>query len=70
MSQDKEMKYSDAMTELQNIVKRMQDSQIGVDDLATATRRALELLKICKEKLKTTDEEVKKCLAELSAPTA
>lgn len=66
MDQNKDMKYSDAMTELENIVRRMQSNEFDVDDLAAATRRALQLLKICKEKLKTTDEEVKKCLEELS----
>lgn len=66
MDQNKDMKYSKAMTELENIVRRMQSNEFDVDDLADATRRALQLLKICKEKLKTTDEEVKKCLEELS----
>lgn len=66
MDQNKDMKYSKAMTELENIVRRMQSNELDVDDLAEATRRALQLLKICKEKLKTTDEEVKKCLEELS----
>lgn len=66
MDQDKDKKYSDAMTELEDIVRRMQSNEFDVDDLAAATRRALQLLKICKEKLKTTDEEVKKCLEELS----
>lgn len=66
MDQNKDMKYSKAMTELENIVRRMQSNEFDVDDLAAATRRALQLLKICKEKLKTTDEEVKKCLEELS----
>ena len=66
MDQNKDMKYSKAMTELENIVRRMQSNELDVDDLAAATRRALQLLKICKEKLKTTDEEVKKCLEELS----
>ncbi len=66
MDQNKDMKYSKAMTELENIVRRMQSNELDVDDLAEATRNALQLLKICKEKLKTTDEEVKKCLEELS----
>ena len=66
MDQNKDMKYSKAMTELENIVRRMQSNELDVDDLAEATRNALQLLKICNEKLKTTDEEVKKCLEELS----
>ena len=66
MEQNKDMKYSKAMTELENIVRRMQSNELDVDDLAEATRNALQLLKICKEKLKTTAEEVKKCLEELS----
>lgn len=62
----KEMKYSEAVSELEGIVAKMQSPDCDIDSLASYTSRALELLKFCKEKLFTTDEEVKKCLETLS----
>lgn len=60
------MKYSEAISELENIVVLMQSESCDIDSLAAYTSRALELLKFCKEKLHTTDEEVKMTLAALT----
>ena len=62
----KTMKYSEAIAELEAITAKMQSPECDIDSLASMTSRALELLKICKEKLFKTDEEVKKCLQTLS----
>ncbi len=61
-----DMKYSEAIAELEAITARMQSPDCDIDSLASLTSRALELLKICKEKLFKTDQEVKKCLETLS----
>lgn len=61
-----EMTYSKAVAELEDIVRRMQNPECDIDLLSTYTSRALELLKYCRRKLTVTDEEIKKCLAELS----
>ena len=61
-----EMKYSEAIAELEAITAKMQSPECDIDSLASLTSRALELLKICKEKLFHTDEEVRKCLQTLS----
>lgn len=63
---NEEMTYAKAMAELEAIVARMQSDQCDIDSLAGYTSRALELLKFCKEKLFTTDREVKKCLEVLT----
>ena len=57
--------YTEAIAELENIVRRMQSDDCDIASLAGYTRRALQLLKYCKEKLTRTDEELKKCLEEL-----
>lgn len=62
----KTIKYSEAIAELEAITAKMQSPECDIDSLASMTTRALELLKICKEKLFKTDEEVKKCLQTLS----
>lgn len=61
-----EMKYSEAIAELEAITAKMQNQDCDIDSLASMTSRALELLKICKQKLFKTDEEVRKCLETLS----
>ena len=61
-----DMTYATAMAELESIVARMQADNCDIDSLAGYTSRAMELLKYCKEKLFTTDQEVKKCLEALA----
>lgn len=70
MGTDKElekMTYSQAIAELETIVKEMQGENCSIDNLSKYTSLSLELLKICKAKLLTTDEELKKILAELES---
>lgn len=62
---NKEISYSDAFAELQQLVKDMEDGEISVDDLALKVKRASELIKICKNKLSTTEEDVNQILKEL-----
>lgn len=62
-----QLSYGNAIAELENIVAKMQRDDCDIDNLAYYTSRALELLKYCKEKLFTTDQEVKKCLEALSS---
>lgn len=63
---DNEMTYTKAMQELDAIVARMQSENCDIDSLSAYTKRAAELIKYCKEKLFTTDEEVKKCIETLA----
>lgn len=57
--------YSKAIEELENILRLMQNDKCSIDNLSQYTARALQLLKVCKAKLLTTDEELKKILSEL-----
>ena len=63
--EENKMSYSQAVAELEEIVRKMQSEDCSIDNLSTLTARSLELLKICKEKLTGTDTELKKILAEL-----
>jgi len=58
--------YTEAFEKLQQIVKQMEDADISVDDLAENIKTATKLIKICKDKLTKTEEEVNKTIAELS----
>lgn len=59
------MTYNQAISELEEIVRKMQAEDCDIDDLATYTARSLDLLKICKNKLLKTDQELQKILEEL-----
>ena len=58
--------YAEAVKELEEIVARMQSENCDIDKLSAYTRRAIELLRFCRERLTATDEEIQKCLEELS----
>ena len=60
------MTYTQAVTELEEIVKKMQSTECSIDNLSQYTARSLQLLKVCKAKLTATDEELKKVLDEMS----
>ena len=62
---EEKMTYSNAINELEKIVREMQSDSCSIDNLSALTTRSLKLLKFCKSKLQTTDEELKKILAEL-----
>ncbi len=59
--------YTDAFEELKQIVSLMEDGEISVDDLAEHVKRASELIKICKAKLTSTEENVSEILKELES---
>lgn len=59
------MNYTAAFEELQQIVRDMEDGEITVDELSVKVKRAAELIKICKTKLTTTEEDVNLILKEL-----
>ena len=60
----KEIKYEAALAELQAIVRKMENDELDIDQMSEQLKRAQELIKLCKNKLTKTDEEIKKILAE------
>ena len=58
------LKYEAAIAELQTIVTKMENDELDIDQLSEQLKRAQELVKLCKDKLTKTDEEIKKILAE------
>ena len=59
-----EMKYEQAVRELEEIVDRMENDELDIDQLSEQLKRAKTLVKLCKDKLTKTDEEIKKLLSE------
>jgi exodeoxyribonuclease VII small subunit len=65
MGKAKELSYSGAMAELEEIVESIESEDVDVDALAEKMKRAAVLIKFCKDRLKNTEEEVKKIVTEM-----
>lgn len=53
-----ELKYEAALKQLQEIVERLESGQMDIDALGKAIKNAQALIKMCKEKLTKTEEEI------------
>lgn len=53
-----ELSYDSAMKELQTIVNSLQNDSVSIDDLAQNVKRASELIKFCRERLRQTESEI------------
>lgn len=62
--ENNEMKYEKAVCELEDIVDKMERDELDIDQLSEQLKRAKVLVKLCKDKLTKTDEEIKKLLSE------
>lgn len=58
----KEQKYETAMKQLEEIVRKMESGELDVDSLAKELKTAQGLIKMCKDKLFKTEEEINKIL--------
>ncbi|MDP2156916.1 MAG: exodeoxyribonuclease VII small subunit [Nitrospirota bacterium] len=65
MSKNKELTYSQALKELEKIVKEIESEEVDVDILAERIKRASQILTFCRDKLRTAEDEVKKVLTEM-----
>ena len=61
---EKETKYEAAYAELQGIVRQMEGEELDIDQMAEAVKRAQGLIRLCKDKLTKTDENIRKILAQ------
>lgn len=56
------MKYEEALGKLEAIVDKMERGGMDIDAMASELKKAQGLIKVCKDKLTHTDEEIKKLL--------
>ena len=61
---DENKKYEEAVAELEQIVNRMENNELDIDSMSEQLKRAQQLIKLRKDKLTKTDEEIKKILAD------
>lgn len=61
----KKITYNEAISEIEEILEMIENEELDVDELAEKVKRVSQLLKICKEKLQTTNEQVEQILKEM-----
>lgn len=58
----KEIKYEEAVRQLETIVKQMEEGDLDIDSMSKELKTAQQLIKLCKDKLTKTDKEIKAIL--------
>ena len=61
----KKQTYTDAMNELENIVSKLQNEEVEIDELKALVTLSTELLNQCKKTLHETDQEIQKIIENL-----
>ncbi|MBR7017986.1 MAG: exodeoxyribonuclease VII small subunit [Prevotella sp.] len=61
---EKEMKYEEAMRQIELIVAKMENDELDIDEMSEQLKTAQQLIKLCKDKLTKTETEIQKILSE------
>lgn len=56
--------YAEAIAEIEEILAKFNAEEFDIDSLAEQVKRATELIKLCKEKLRKAEEDVAAILKE------
>ncbi len=56
------IKYEEAVRQLEQIVTRLEDRELNIDELSGELKKARKLITLCKQRLTKTDEEIQKIL--------
>ncbi len=62
---NKKISYNEAMMEIEEILEKIENEELDVDELAEKVKRVSVLLKICKDKLHKTNQQVEQVLKEM-----
>jgi len=61
---EKKITFNEAMQELEVILNQIETGELDIDELSGKVKRASLLIKLCKGKLRSTEEEIDKILKE------
>jgi exodeoxyribonuclease VII small subunit len=59
------LSYKEAFAELEDILDKLENNELDVDDLTSNVKKASELIKLCKSKLFETESEIEKIIEEI-----
>ena len=54
--------YDTAVSEIEEILEKIEEGDLGVDELAEKVNRVSHLLKVCRDRLHATEEQINKIL--------
>lgn len=57
-----ELKYEDALRQIEQIVEKLENNELDIDTMGKQLKTAQKLIRLCKDKLTKTDDEIKKIL--------
>jgi exodeoxyribonuclease VII small subunit len=61
----KKFNYKKALEEIEDIVAKIESEEVDVDELSTLVKKAAELIKQCKSKLRDTGNELEEIIDNL-----
>ncbi len=61
----KKLSFGEAVSEVEEILARLEDDEVDIDRLGKEVARAVALLQVCREKLNRTENEVRDLVAGL-----
>lgn len=61
----KKTNYRDAVQEIEQIMQKLENEELDIDELSVNVKRASELITQCKEKLQSTEKEISHILGEM-----
>ena len=61
----KKLTYKEAVKEVEEILEKLENEELDVDELSVKIKRVSQLLKYCKDKLAGTEKEIKGIIEEM-----
>ena len=61
----KKITYREAVSQIEEILEKIDNEELDVDELSEKVKTVSGLIKICKEKLHTTEIEIEKILEDI-----
>lgn len=61
----KNLSYKDAVAEIEEILSKIENEELDVDDLSAKVKQVSTLISFCKKKLHETEAEVEKILKDI-----
>ena len=55
---NEETKYEEALAQLETIVRKMENNEFDIDELAVQLKQARQLIKLCQDKLTKAEKEI------------
>jgi exodeoxyribonuclease VII small subunit len=61
----KEFSFNESIIEIEGILRNIESGDLDVDKLSVEVKRAADLIKLCQQKLRSTEEEINSIFKDL-----